>query len=133
MKDHQQQQEKQSGEHKPFYNFVAAEADKFSDVQYDNFQADALNLLQKYKRAQSQSQVAPQSQHQVTTAAGSSSSGTYYNTPSPVASVNVQLDNPLNISGFLNTPDISTQPRQITLQTVSKQQVTLQTAQSSQQ
>ena len=32
MKDHQQQQKKQSREHQPFYNFVAAETDKFSDA-----------------------------------------------------------------------------------------------------
>ena len=50
MKDHQQQQEKQSRECQPFYNFMAAEAVKFSDVQYNNFQTYILNSLQKYKR-----------------------------------------------------------------------------------
>ena len=33
MKDLQQQREKQSRERQPFYNFVAAEADKFYDAQ----------------------------------------------------------------------------------------------------
>ena len=89
MKDHQQQQEKQSRECQPFDNFVAAKADKFSDAQYDNFQADVLNLLRKFKRVQSQSQVAN------------------------------QLDDLHNISGFVKTPNFSAQPQQqITPQTL---------------
>ena len=44
-----QQQEKQLSERQLFHNFVAADADKFSDVQYGNFPVDVLNLLQKYK------------------------------------------------------------------------------------
>ena len=31
------------------YNLVASESDKFSDAQNDNFQAEILSLLQKYK------------------------------------------------------------------------------------
>ena len=36
---------KQSRERQPFYNFLVAEANKFSDAQYNNFQPDVLNLL----------------------------------------------------------------------------------------
>ena len=46
MKDHLHQQQKQLREHQPFYNFVATEVDRLSDEQYNNFQADELNLLQ---------------------------------------------------------------------------------------
>ena len=69
MEDHQQQ--KQSNECQPFFNFVAAEADKFSDAQYDNILADVLHLLQKYKRVQSQSQETPQTQPQTCTVGNS--------------------------------------------------------------
>ena len=52
LSDFLKEKNQQNSKRQPFYNFVTAEADRFTNAYYDRFQTAVLNLLQKYKRAQ---------------------------------------------------------------------------------
>ena len=60
--DFRKEKNQQNSERQPFNNFIAAEANRLPDARYDSFQAEVLNLLQRYKRPDPPSQ--PTMQHQ---------------------------------------------------------------------
>ena len=62
LSDFLKEKNQYNSEHQPLYNFVAAEANRLPDTHYDSFQAEVLNLLQKYKRQGPPSE--PTTQHQ---------------------------------------------------------------------
>ena len=42
--------QKSRSERQTFYDFIAAEADRLSDADYNGFQAEVIGLLQRYKK-----------------------------------------------------------------------------------